>query len=543
MVDPHKVRIGSGQIAAIAGVSRFKKPIDVWSELLGYTSSSESEQIDIGLELEEPIANLASRQQGLGQFIHGETHEHLKEKWAKATPDWILIDRGYAILETKNVGASPGPVGALEDWRQDHELVVPDYVVTQVQWQAEVCDRDVAFVAALLAGREVFVRRFERDKQFGADLMEIARDFRERYILTNMPPSAPDGSEAYERYLRGRFPRASGEWITATQEDEQLLLRLRGYQAAKKHAETEEKKTRQAIEERIGERQGIIGARQAGLRPAQPGGMEMSHDSQALAVRQKSLKELLLRSQGALQGMIPKHLTAERLVRIAISSALHSPKLLACSAQSILLGVMQAAVLGLEVGNGLGHAYLVAYKTTAQMIVGYRGYVDLALRSGKVQAVEARAAHEGDKFDYTFGLHPYLMHKPTGDEGAEFIAAYAIARMGNISEFDVMEKPAIERIRTRSRAKDDGPWVTDYDEMAKKTVVRRLAKLLPVSVEFAAAVELDNRADGVEAKSNDIIDLPVPELEPVGTFEEPTQSTAKEKVAAKAAEVRGEEKP
>jgi recombination protein RecT len=229
--------------------------------------------------------------------------------------------------------------------------------------------------------------------------------------------------------------------------------------------------------------------------------------------RQRQLKDLLTRSRGALQAVLPKHLDAERMVRVAMMASVHQPKLLESTAQSILLAVMQAAQLGLEIGGALGHCWLVPFKGVAQFIPGYRGLIDLARRSKAVWAMEARAVFDGDKFDWAYGLYPKLEHKPIG-KTRELTHVYAVARMDQGNEFDVMDREDVDAIRSFSRARDSGPWVSHYTEMAKKTVVRRICKMLPLSVELAAAVEADNRFEGAPAESNDLLDgIAIPELE------------------------------
>lgn len=274
MIDPATIRIGSGQIAAIIGASRFTRPLDVWNRMMGYEGDSHSEAIEIGIALEEPIVELACRRDGLGMHSRGWTLEHPTETWAKATPDrWLhnfpTPTRPYdvAICEAKNVGLSPGPVGALEDWRRDHERVVPDYVYVQVQWQmgmwaAQQSDTfsGIAYVAALLAGRELFVSRVDYDAEMFADLLDLADNFRRRYVLTNKPPHEADGTDGYDRYLKARFPRSNGDWATATADDEKLLRALREAEAGRKEMEVQEAVLRQTIAERIGGRHGIIGA-------------------------------------------------------------------------------------------------------------------------------------------------------------------------------------------------------------------------------------------------------------------------------------------
>ena len=147
--------------------------------------------------------------------------------------------------------------------------------------------------------------------------------------------------------------------------------------------------------------------------------------------------------------------------------------------------VMQAVQLGLEPGL-LGHCYILPYKREATFIIGYKGMIDLARRSGHIQSIYAHAVHENDEFEYELGLHPKLEHKPShGDRGA-FIGAYAVAHFKDGGyQMEFMPKSEIEKRRKRSASANSSysPWSSDYEEMAKKTVVRYMFKYLPISIE------------------------------------------------------------
>lgn len=210
-----------------------------------------------------------------------------------------------------------------------------------------------------------------------------------------------------------------------------------------------------------------------------------------------TLRDLLEKAKPKLAEVTPKHLSADRLVRIAVASCSKTPQLLQCSPTSVLNSVMQAAQLGLEPGGPLGDAYLVPYKNECTLIVGYRGLVSLARRSGQIISIEAHVVHERDHFVCKYGLDAVLVHEPnwSADPG-QVIAVYAVARLrdGGV-QYEVMTKAQVEAIRSRSRAGSSGPWVSDWAEMARKTVVRRLCKYLPLSVEMAEALDLDERTE------------------------------------------------
>ncbi|KAA0766428.1 recombination protein RecT [Bacillus sp. SH5-2] len=197
--------------------------------------------------------------------------------------------------------------------------------------------------------------------------------------------------------------------------------------------------------------------------------------------------------------VLPKHMSMERMSRIALTTIRTNPKLLECEVPSLMGAVMQAVQLGLEPGL-LGHCYLLPFKNKkqnkmeVQFIIGYKGMIDLARRSGHIQSIYAHAVYENDEFEYELGLHPQLKHKPSFGERGEFIGAYAVAHFkdgGHQMEF--MPKSEIEKRRQRSAAANSSysPWASDYDEMAKKTVVRYMFKYLPISIEVQSQAQHD----------------------------------------------------
>ena len=201
---------------------------------------------------------------------------------------------------------------------------------------------------------------------------------------------------------------------------------------------------------------------------------------------------------------LPKHMTADRLARIALTEVRKTPALGRCEQASFLGAIMQCAQLGLEPGGALGHAYLLPFEnrkkgiTEVQFIVGYRGMIDLARRSGQILSIEARVVYAADQFSVKLGLNPDLTHEPEWDapDRGPLRFVYAVAKLKDGgTQFEVMSRAEIERVRAKSKAGQAGPWVDHYEEMAKKTVIRRLFKYLPVSIELATAVEQDERVD------------------------------------------------
>ena len=212
-----------------------------------------------------------------------------------------------------------------------------------------------------------------------------------------------------------------------------------------------------------------------------------------------AFQQALVNQREAIVSRLPQHMAShgDRIIKTVVTAAMKNPAILKCSKDSILLSVFQSLDLGLEIGNALGEAYLVPYGATCQMIPGYRGLVSLARRSGKIRTIEARIVRDGDEFDFSLGTNPTLTHKPAfSDKPAEMRAVYAIAFFNDGStQFEVMVKAEVDAIRKRSRASGSGPWVTDYEEMAKKTVVRRLSKYLPLSPELSQALEIQAMAE------------------------------------------------
>ena len=232
-----------------------------------------------------------------------------------------------------------------------------------------------------------------------------------------------------------------------------------------------------------------------------------------------TLGTMLANNMKAMQSILPKHITPERMARLVLLAATKTPALYNCTSASVLQAVMQAATLGLEINGALGSAYLSPYGDQATLIPGYRGLCDLARRTGVVRNVEARLVFAGDTFNVQYGTDPKIEHLPAFSseerKPSDVIAVYAVATdMDGNKQFEVMTSDEVEAIRLRSRAKDTGPWKTDLGEMQKKTVVRRLMKYLPLSAEVAAAIELGDRADTGKINSpSDLIDTPASVVE------------------------------
>lgn len=219
---------------------------------------------------------------------------------------------------------------------------------------------------------------------------------------------------------------------------------------------------------------------------------------------------------------LPRHMTADRMARIALTEFRKTPALMKCDPATLFGAVIQCAQLGLEPGGALGHAYLIPFEnrkkgtTDVQFIVGYRGMIDLARRSGQIVSLTARTVHANDKFTYRFGLDETIEHVPAEGDRGELTHVYAVAKLkdGGV-QFDVLTRHEIEGIRNESQGyktakryeRTDSPWIAHFEEMAKKTVIRRLFKYLPVSIELQRAVGLDEQGEaGVEQGNAAVID-------------------------------------
>ena len=251
----------------------------------------------------------------------------------------------------------------------------------------------------------------------------------------------------------------------------------------------------------------------------------------AIVPAKERLATIFDRALPLLRQVAAKHISPERLVKVAQMAASQQPLLLECDPVTVVLSVVRAAEMGLEVGGGFGHAYLVPFKNRktgkreCQLIVGYQGYIELALRTGKVLDIRSIPVFDHDHFEYEEGTTPKIKHVPNFDQERNWgtlKAVYAIATLaGGIQKLDVMSKADIARIRGKSQAQDSGPWNTDPLEMARKCPVRRLQKYLPKTREMAQAIALDEADEGVP--------LP-PETFDVGALADP--ETPKQGVAA-----------
>jgi len=248
--------------------------------------------------------------------------------------------------------------------------------------------------------------------------------------------------------------------------------------------------------------------------------------------------------------LLPRHLGVDKLLKVAINCVAKTPELQKCSVESVLRCVYSAAELGLEIGGALGQAYMVPFAGTATFIIGYRGLIRLAYNSGDVSSIRAVLVYAKDRFRYVEGLEQRVIHEPylDGDPG-EIVRVYSVALMKDGTRtVEVMSRAQVDAIRARSRAGKSGPWVTDYGEMAKKTVVRRHSKYLPMSDE--AREHLDKDFDTIDGEVTAREDVPTERAETrsrrklgiVDVPPEPIESQLAASVAATSGEMTEAEK-
>lgn len=214
-------------------------------------------------------------------------------------------------------------------------------------------------------------------------------------------------------------------------------------------------------------------------------------------------------NRDTIAAVLPRHMTPERMLKIALGALRTTPKLMECTTESLFGAVVLASQLGLEPNSPLGHCYLIPYyngkkKTTeVQFIPGYKGLLALARRSGEIISIAAHAVRENDLFEFEYGLNETLRHVPARSNAGDIIAFYAVAKLkGGGYQFEVMWRDQVDVIRNNSQGYksaqkfgSDSPWTTHYEEMGRKTVIRRLVKYCPMSIELSTAVALDEAAD------------------------------------------------
>ena len=210
--------------------------------------------------------------------------------------------------------------------------------------------------------------------------------------------------------------------------------------------------------------------------------------------KQKTIFDVIQAGAKQFATALPKHINSDRFVRIAITTIRQNPKLAQCNQESLLGALMVSAQLGLEPGV-LGQCYLIPYGRECQFQIGYKGMIELLRRSGQLKDIYAYSVYENDEFEMTYGLDRDLKHKPNLQDRGNFIGCYCVAVLKDDARaFEYMTKEEIEAHGKKfSKTYGNGPWKTDFEAMAHKTVVKKMLKWLPVSVEFLEMANKDEK--------------------------------------------------
>lgn len=227
---------------------------------------------------------------------------------------------------------------------------------------------------------------------------------------------------------------------------------------------------------------------------------QATQQTQVAQKTQMTMKQYVESMSGEIAKALPSVITPERFTRITLSALSTTPQLQQCSPKSFLGAMMTAAQLGMEPNTPLGQAYLIPYKNKGelecQFQLGYKGLLDLAYRSGEISIIQAHTVYEKDEFEYEFGLDAKLTHRPyMGTDKGEPIAFYAMFKTKDGGYgFEVM---SVDDVRTHaskySKAYSSGysPWSTSFEEMAKKTVLKRVLKYAPLKSDFVRQLSND----------------------------------------------------
>jgi recombination protein RecT len=213
-----------------------------------------------------------------------------------------------------------------------------------------------------------------------------------------------------------------------------------------------------------------------------------------------------------IKAALPVHISFERFERNLSNALMNEPRLLDCNPREVFREVAKIAAIGLLIDAQLGEAYLISSSKGPQARVGYRGLIKLARQSGDVALIYAHEVYSNDEIDCLLGDEKKLTHRPNlfGDRG-EIVGYYAVIKFKDgDTDFEPMTPAQINIIRDKSDGYKafkagkikDTPWASSYDEMAKKTCIRRLMKRSPQSPELATALSLEDRAEFTDLPSS-----------------------------------------
>ena len=277
----------------------------------------------------------------------------------------------------------------------------------------------------------------------------------------------------------------------------------------------------------------------------QNGSLVKKNEQQETAIKQaekpKNVRDLLEARMGEIQKVLPSVISPQQFLRLALNALQNTPHLMECTMPSFYGAIMQCAQLGLK-PNVNGEAYLIPFKNSkkggvyeCQFIVGYKGLMILARRSGEVANIDAQTVYANDEFDLAYGFEPVLVHKPylKGDRG-EPVGFYAtvLLKDGGKSAHYMTVADAQRYGKRYSKAYNNSPWVTDFEAMAKKSCLRQVLKYAPMSTDVDRAIDADNHV--LKFEENSAIDSSFVEIV---QDEEPTP----EELAEAAADIQADE--
>ena len=215
------------------------------------------------------------------------------------------------------------------------------------------------------------------------------------------------------------------------------------------------------------------------------------------------IADLLFANLKKARDVIPSHLNPEKLARLALRTIRANPKLAQCTPASLVASIMEAAAFGLEIDQR-GLAYLVPFwdktigKFVCTLMIGYKGLMEMAYKSGRVRQVYAEIVCQNDKFEYEMGLNPTLRHVPALGNRGQMVGVYAVAKLIDADPaFVVLATSDVDKVKAASKTKDrpDSIWNLWPEEMAKKTAIRRLCKFLPLSADMQQAIAVDEAGE------------------------------------------------
>ena len=243
---------------------------------------------------------------------------------------------------------------------------------------------------------------------------------------------------------------------------------------------------------------------------------QIAKKGNGIAARCNKIRDTLLQNKEHIFAALPRHLTAERMARVTVTCIRRNPKLLDCTEASLYGAIVEAATLGLEPDGVLGHAYLIPYGREATLVPGYKGLLSLARRSGEISTITCEAVHEGDSFAYQLGDDPWIKHAPDDANPARDLApithVYLVVQLrdGGVQR-KVWSAAKIDAHKMRyspSSGKKDSPWSTNWEAMAKKTLIRDCINRgeIPVSVEVQRLAAREERAEVDAWKARDVVE-------------------------------------